>query len=155
MNTELMTKGQMPLTMSSREIAELCDKDHRHVMRDIKMMLGQLSLDDRGYAQNWTHPQNGQQYPEYHLPKDLTLTLVAGYNVVLRKRIIDRWIELEGSLREIPDFSDPVVLIHLLTEHASKRIEAEQRAMNAEAKAHAMQEDVQAFERLAKAGGQS
>lgn len=31
------------------------------------------------------------------LPKDLTLTLVAGYSVKLRKRIIDRWLELENQ----------------------------------------------------------
>lgn len=42
-------------------------------------------------------PISGRQQEEYLLPKDLTLTLVAGYNVRLRKRIIDRWLELEGS----------------------------------------------------------
>ncbi|PPZ31460.1 phage regulatory protein/antirepressor Ant, partial [Escherichia coli] len=86
--------GQSAVTMSSREIAELCEKQHKHVMRDIKTMLVQLGESEEGYAQTWTNPQNGQVYPEYRLPKDLTLTLVAGYNVVLRKRIIDRWLEL-------------------------------------------------------------
>ncbi|TGB74152.1 phage regulatory protein/antirepressor Ant [Escherichia sp. E4694] len=37
----------------------------------------------------------GRAYPCFHLPKDLCLTLVSGYNVILRKRIIDRWLELE------------------------------------------------------------
>lgn len=85
------------LTMSSREIAELCEKEHRHVARDIEVMFEQLEINPRGYAQIWTHPQNGQSYREFMLPKDLTLTLVAGYNVRLRKRIIDRWLELENQ----------------------------------------------------------
>ncbi|MBS6673598.1 MAG: phage regulatory protein/antirepressor Ant [Haemophilus paraphrohaemolyticus] len=83
--------------MSSREIAELCEKEHRHVARDIEVMFEQLEIDTKGYAQIWTHPQNGQSYREFLLPKDLTLTLVAGYNVRLRKRIIDRWLELEAK----------------------------------------------------------
>ncbi|WP_418115306.1 phage antirepressor KilAC domain-containing protein [Sorlinia euscelidii] len=83
--------------MSSREIAELTQKEHRHVRRDISKMFNDLEMSETGYAQIWTDPQNGQNYEEFLLPKDLTLTLISGYNVRLRKKIIDRWIELEGA----------------------------------------------------------
>lgn len=86
------------LTMSSREIAELCDKRHDNVMRDIRAMLvelygegGVLSFED-----THTNPQNGQEYPVFLLPKRETLILVSGYNLKMRARIIDRWQELEA-----------------------------------------------------------
>lgn len=85
------------ITMSSREIAELCQKEHRHVTRDIETMFEQLGINSEGYAHFWTHPQNGQTYREFRLPQDLTLTLISGYSVKLRKRIIDRWQELENQ----------------------------------------------------------
>ena len=62
--------------MTSREIAELTGKEHKHVLRDIRVMLLELGLGEEGYAQNWTDPQNGQCYPMLALPKDLTITLV-------------------------------------------------------------------------------
>lgn len=82
--------------MSSREIAELCEKEHRHVTRDIEAMFSQLDIPAEGYAHFGTHPQNGQTYREFRLPYDLTLTLISGYSVILRKKIIDRWQELES-----------------------------------------------------------
>lgn len=91
----LAVPSSAPLTMSSREIAELTGKEHKHVLRDIRVMLDQLSLKEEGYAQNWTDPQNGQKYPMLTLPKDLTITLVSGYSVVMRHRIVTRWQELE------------------------------------------------------------
>ncbi|WP_223603712.1 phage antirepressor KilAC domain-containing protein [Enterobacter asburiae] len=80
--------------MTSLEIAGLCDKRHDHVCRDIKVMLEQLNIES---PQIWGEYRDdmGRAYPCFHLPKDLCLTLVSGYNVVLRKRIIDRWLELE------------------------------------------------------------
>ncbi|MGG2143145.1 Rha family transcriptional regulator [Symbiopectobacterium sp. RP] len=42
------------LTMSSCEIAELTEKHHRHVLRDIESMLIELAEDPEGYAHFWT-----------------------------------------------------------------------------------------------------
>lgn len=146
-----MMHDNSPVTMSSREIADLCEKRHDHVIRDIKKMLDELGEDAPKFGGMYSDSY-GREAPCFNLPKDLTLTLVAGYNVVLRKRIIDRWMELEATPR-LPDLSDPVVLVQLLTEHASKRIEAEKRAQVAEAKAEGMAEDVAAYDRIARADG--
>lgn len=85
------------VTMSSREIAELTQKEHRHVVRDIETMFEQLEINAEGYAHFWTHPKNGQTYREFRLTEDLTLTLISGYSIKLRKRIIDCWQELEDQ----------------------------------------------------------
>ncbi|MDD3481823.1 Rha family transcriptional regulator [Azovibrio restrictus] len=82
------------LTMSSHEIAELTEKRHGDVIRDTRVMLEALGDDaDLRHVQE-TKDSRGYT-AEISLPKDLTLTLVSGYNVKLRKRIIDRWMELE------------------------------------------------------------
>jgi phage antirepressor YoqD-like protein len=82
--------------MTSVEIAELCQKRHDHVCRDIKNMLEQLNFQSPQIWGDYTD-SSGRVYPCFRLPKDLCLTLISGYNVVLRKRIIDRWLELEQS----------------------------------------------------------
>ena len=82
--------------MTSREIAELTGKEHKHVRRDIKVMLNQLGLSESNFARNYTDSLNRQQ-TEYALNKDLTLTLVSGYNTGLRFKIIQRWQELEEA----------------------------------------------------------
>ena len=57
-----LTSLQNTPTMSSREIAELCDKRHDHVCRDIENLnleYGKLSLPKVGETP-YTHEQNGQ-----------------------------------------------------------------------------------------------
>lgn len=135
------------LTMSSREIADLCEKQHKHVMRDVKIMIDGLGMSEEGYAQTWTNPQNGQTYPEYLLPKDLTLTLVAGYNVILRKRIIDRWLALEGAAPDpMKMLSDPAAMRGLLLTYTEKVIALEGEVAE-------MRPQVQALERIAVSDG--
>jgi phage antirepressor YoqD-like protein len=82
--------------MSSLEIAGLCEKRHDHVMADIRNMLLQLEIQSPQFSGDY-RDERGRSYPCYHLPRDLCLTLVSGYNVVLRKRVIDRWLELEEA----------------------------------------------------------
>ena len=86
-----------PLTMSSREIADLVGKDHRHIRRDFGLMFEALNISPEGYAQIWTHPQNGQKYEEFFLPRDLTETLFTGYSTPLRHKVVLRLGELQAE----------------------------------------------------------
>lgn len=83
------------LTMTSREVAELTGKRHDHVLRDIESMLDQLGLTS---PQFWGELPDGYQRQQRvaFLPKDLTFTLVAGYNVQMRHAIVCRWQQLEA-----------------------------------------------------------
>ncbi len=90
-----MVKLDGILTMSSLEIAELTGKRHDHVMRDIRVMLGELK-GVPSFEDTHTNPQNGQSYPIFNLPKREALILVSGYSIAMRAKIIDRWQELEN-----------------------------------------------------------
>ncbi|MFH7813131.1 MULTISPECIES: Rha family transcriptional regulator [Acetobacter] len=89
-------------TMSSKEIAELTGKRHDHVIRDIKSMLEQVighspdlgneqiqgvivEKDHRGFIKT------------IHLDRSHTITLITGYDARQRKKVVDRWLELEPS----------------------------------------------------------
>lgn len=90
--------------MSSREIAELTGKRHDHVLADIRKMLeelGKAAPEFSGTA-HIAGPNNSvRTAPVFNLPKDLTITLVSGYNVVMRHRIVTRWMELEAQAQAI------------------------------------------------------
>jgi len=96
------------LTMSSREIAELCEKRHDHVLRDIRNMLEELGITDPSLGASY-RDASGRELPCFHLPKDLTITLIAGYNVQVRHRIVVRWQELETQpvSAALPNFANP------------------------------------------------
>ena len=82
-------------TMSSLEIAQLTGKEHKDVMRDIRVMLEALGIDIR--AQNCAVIETsykagtGKAYPMYLLNEELTLTLTSGYSIIQRNAIIKEW----------------------------------------------------------------
>jgi len=83
-------------SMSSREIADLTEKRHPDVKRDCEVMFQGLGIDVRKFAHIYFDSMNRQQ-TEYLLDEELTMTLVTGYNIVLRNRVIKRWKELENQ----------------------------------------------------------
>lgn len=97
MTTATAAITTIPLTMSSREIAELTGKRHDNVVRDIEKMLNDVGMGLLNFEDTYINPQNGQEYRCYKLPKNLTLNLIAGYRADMRLKIIDRWMELEAS----------------------------------------------------------
>jgi len=139
--------GSGPLTMSSREIAELCEKRHDHVIRDIEKMLAELGEDAPKFGAIYQDAY-GRDKKEYRLPKDLTLTLVAGYNVRLRKAIIDRWQQLEAEAAT-GGFNIPKTLPEAL------RLAAEQaeKVLALESKVRADQPKVEFYDEFINADG--
>lgn len=137
-------------SMSSIEIAELCGKRHSDVIRDIRNILVKLDnailrheqyqelIDERGYTK------------EFLLNKNLTITLVTGYDVNTRHRINIRWQELEAQVAQPVDpmilLSDPNVLRTTLLTYTEKVIALENKVVE-------MQPAVEAFDRLSKAEG--
>ncbi|MEJ8811832.1 Rha family transcriptional regulator [Variovorax ureilyticus] len=85
-----------PLTMSSREIAELTGKEHKNVLADIRKMLSELGKTSADFSANLPDAY-GRPQAAYLLPKRETLILMSGYSIELRARIIDRWQELETA----------------------------------------------------------
>lgn len=94
-----IVKLEQSLTMSTREIAELTGKQHQHVKRDTEVMFTELEKDTSSFGHIYLDSMNRQQ-TEYLLDKELTMTLVAGYNIKIRHAIVKRWQELEVAIMQ-------------------------------------------------------
>lgn len=88
-------------TMSSREIAELTGKQHKHVLDDCRKMFESLNIQSAEFSADYSDVR-GRTYQEFLLDQDLTMTLVMGYSIPLRHKVAKRWRELESGL---PDSS--------------------------------------------------
>jgi phage regulator Rha-like protein len=105
---DLAILKQTAQTMSSREIAQLCQKPHDNVLKLIR------SLIDGGIVKSTTphqymHPQNGQWYTEFLSDKRDSLVVVARLSPEFTAAVIDRWQELEtqNNALALPNFTDP------------------------------------------------
>ena len=151
---EIRSPAAMPpmfgetLTMSSREIAALCEKRHDHVLRDIKKMLRDIDAPNFG-AVDFTaeyRDAKGEARKEYRLPKDLTVTLITGYRADLRYRVVKRLEELEGEQKHSAVLSGKQLMAAALIE-ANSTMEAQ--AMQIES----MKGDVAALEQIEAMSG--
>ena len=96
---ENVGQSNSSVTMSSREIADLCEKRHDHVLRDIEKMLQDIADPKFGasdFLSSYTD-STGRSLKEYRLPKDLTVTLITGYRADLRYKVVKRLEQLEGQ----------------------------------------------------------
>lgn len=94
----LQNTGAAEQTMSSREIAEICDARHNDVVITIERLMneGVLRL-ARNTARLYAPDGGGRPTMVYDLTKRDTLIVVSGYSAALRAKIIDRWLELEAA----------------------------------------------------------
>ncbi len=102
MSNTLMTMGQGPLTMSSREIAEMTGRRHDNVM-PICRSLRDLGVCPEIQETPYTNEQNGQEYLECRLGKRDSLVLIARISPEFTAAVVDRWQELEaGQAPKLP-----------------------------------------------------
>ena len=64
-------------------------------MRDFREVCEALEIPAFSFESCYTG-STGQTYTEYLIPKDLTTTLVSGYSIPMRHKIVTRWMELES-----------------------------------------------------------
>ena len=95
--SNLTTSGifNSSLRMSSLEIADLTEKDHRHVMRDIRDFIEQGAIDRSRYGQISYLDSMNREQPMYQLDFESTMLLITGYDVNRRAKVINRWAQLE------------------------------------------------------------
>lgn len=135
-----------PLTMSSREIADLCETRHNQVVETIQRLFASGVLRESRKTTRRVQPEGGGRPMEvYDLTKRDTLIVVSGYKDELRARIIDRWLELEGQGAPAMLTGPQLMAVALIEADATMKAQA--------AQIEAMQEDVAAHERLVKAEG--
>lgn len=117
-------------TMSTREIAELTGKLVKHVNRDAEQMIDDLRASGED-GPDLDHVQIDRDARGYivaiHLPQGLSITLVTGYSVVHRHRVVKRWQELEARNTPValPDFADPVAAARAWADATESKFKAE------------------------------
>lgn len=121
------------IKISSVEIAELCEKQHKNVIVDIRKMLVELKLNSADFSAQY-QTKDGRMQPCFFLPKRETLILVSGYRIDLRAKIIDRLNELESqqqgdlpkslpdALRRLADQVEQTELLQLENQQKTEHI---------------------------------
>ncbi|MBF9262317.1 phage regulatory protein/antirepressor Ant [Acinetobacter baumannii] len=140
-------------TMSSKEIADMTGKEHKHVLADIRNMFEQLQIDSAEFLAQYKD-STGRTLPCFNLNKDLSICLVSGYNVQLRMAIIKRWNELESQAQQ--NFALPTTFSQALLLAAQLEEQKEQLALQVAQQQQVIevqQVDVDALERIASRKG--
>jgi len=129
------------LTMTSLAIAELTGKRHDNVLRDIRAMLddSEEEIDLLSFEDSYLGA-DGTGRPMYRLPKEWTMTLVTGYSVPLRLRMVRRWEYLEAERAKAQpapwpiNINDPKVLRAMLMAYADnvEKLETDKEALEVE-----------------------
>lgn len=107
-------------TMSSREIADLCQKEHKNVLRVIRDLIdGQILA---AQIEPLKFEYRGQWFDYYELNKRDSLVTVARLSPEFTAAVVDRWQELEAKQTTF-DITNPVHLLQAIEVQARLNIQ--------------------------------
>lgn len=131
--------------MTSREIAELTGKQHKHVLRDIDGLVKTLSPElGLGFKSSAYKDATGKENRMYLMDRDSSICLVSGYDANARMRIIKRWQELEAA--KPAELTREQILVMAL--------ESERERLRLAAELEAAQPMIQFHDEIAQGGGE-
>ena len=134
--TNLIQISNNKITMSSREIAELCDRRHDNVLKLIRDLLNGGLLKNTT-PHKYQHKQNNQIYIEFLSDKRDSLVIVARLSPEFTAAVVDRWQELENQQKMtalLPDFTNPAEAARAWAEQFEQKQIAEQKLIAAQPK---------------------
>jgi Rha family phage regulatory protein len=146
MSTEIIRfDNQKVKGMTSLQIAETTGKNHKDVLRDIRILL-ERGASERNFALTSYDDKQGKERPMYELTPKGCLILASGYDVVLREKIIDKLEEYQQneatSVTTLPDFTNPAEAARAWAEQFElKQIEAK-RADEAESQVLSLTQEI-------------
>lgn len=147
MNLPMMAVGQVPVTMSSREITNLVESRHDNVKQSIERLAarGVIVRPPIGEEQDTDAMGRQRTASVYLFDKRSSSIVVAQLSPEFTARVVDRWQELERQ-RAPAMLTGPQLLAAALIEaHATLQVRSQQ--------IEAMREDVATQQRLSKADG--
>ena len=112
METSVISFSENKQTMSSLEIAKLTGKQHKDILRSIRVMEPAWEkINGRKFALVEYKDEKGQMRPCYELTKTECLYVATKFNDEARAKLVIRWEELEKRARSnmfaLPNFEDP------------------------------------------------
>lgn len=126
--------NNQPLTMSTREIASLLNKNHSDIKRSAKRLSDAGILTKPLAESEFEH--RGNTYTEYLLEKRDCLILVAQNSPEFTAAIVDRWQELENQTK-------PMTQLEIIAQSALALVEHEKKLTALEAKAEEQQKAIE------------
>jgi phage regulator Rha-like protein len=155
-NFSIVAASSAPITMSSREIAEVVDSRHDKVKQSIERLVqrGIISQPPMGSVVTVQQQPNGGtkevEVSVYHVSKRDSYVVVAQLSPEFTARLVDRWQELENRAAQpaLPDFSDPVVAARAWADAIERKQTAEARMIETQRLVADLAPKAEAFDRL-------
>ena len=118
--------------MSSLEIAQITEREHKDVMRSIRNMEESwLKIAGRNFALGTYKDANKQDRPCYYLTKTECLYVATKFNDEARAKLVLRWEQLEIEKRtEQSNLSPAVIITSLLGDYSGIAEEVEKQLQN-------------------------
>ena len=118
-------KGQAAAVGSQFPSTGYAKLEHSDFMKKVPQVLGGGA---GNFSDTYVHPQNGQHYPCYRLPKREACLMAMSYSYELQAKVFDRMTALENKAAPaLPNFADPVAAARAWADAK----EAEQKAVAA------------------------